>query len=230
MVAEVSIVMMKLKKIILTILKVIAVIFTVGLIPALLYFFFAKKVTSGEWLGFFGTYFGSAISIGFAYINTEQQLKKTYEKEIVDNLRDFLRSFEFYLNSLYDIQEARDEWLNKSRNIYNYKEMSSKILNVLNRTDSLLVELDSIMNQLKGDETEQINPAFKAWFEGYHSIYYIKSICNDFPANRMQEGVFMVEFDNNIANLNIESFIDQAVELKLAIANVYKKRLKKVIS
>ena len=70
MVAEVSIVMTKLKKIILTILKVIAVIFTVGFIPVLLYFLFSKKVTPGEWLGFFGTYFGSAISIGFAYINT----------------------------------------------------------------------------------------------------------------------------------------------------------------
>lgn len=233
MVVEVSIVMTKLKKISLASLKVITVIFTIGLIPVLLYLIFAKKVTSGEWLGFFGTYFGSAISIGFAYINTKQQLKKTYEKEIVDNLRDLLRSFELYLKSLGNLYDVRNDVLYDQiflRDIYNYKEIGDKILYVLNRADNLLVEFDSIMNQLKENETEQINPAFKAWNDRYRSFHYIKYVCNNLSPEKVEEPGFKAYFVKNIERLDLTEFIAQTEEFKLAIAKVYKKRLKKVIS
>lgn len=214
-------------------INIISAALVIIIIPILIYYFFAKQATLGEWLGFFGTYFGSAISIGFAYINTKQQLKKTYEKEIVDNLRDLLRSFELYLKSLGNLYDVQNEVLYDQvflRDIYNYKEIGDKILYVLNRSDNLLVEFDSIMNQLKENETEQINPAFKAWNDRYRSMHYIKYVCNNLSPKKVEEPGFKTYFVKNIERLELTDFIAQTEEFKLAIAKVYKKRLKKVIS
>lgn len=230
MVAEVSIVMTKLKKIILTILKVIAVIFTVGFIPVLLYFLFSKKVTPGEWLGFFGTYFGSAISIGFAYINTRYQFKEKYEKEATDNLYKLLKKNKSLLNSLYDMQEKLKMLIEEETRIgigigtrVTDFELPDMISTAMSQIEIFLEEFPFVMNQLTRIENEHIMSKYDNWYKGYSSIDFLKSYSKQRQDYRYDTDNFSYNFIKK-AHYCLANFIDESVELESALSTIYKER------
>lgn len=220
----------KWKKLNLITLKIIAVVFIISFIPALLYLFFKKQATLGEWLGFFGTYFGSAISIGFAYINTKYQLKKAKDKDVIDDLHNLLRSTETVLNYLDDLNQTIVQFsgtVDSANNLGfngNYQEMfqiiSKKFSNVVAQTSNFKIDFCSLMDRLEKSETEKIEPKFEKWYGWYHVIYINKSL------------VYMeiTKSDNNESEGYIPEFIKLTKELKLSIEEVYKKRMETYIN
>lgn len=207
--------------------NIIGAALVIIIIPILIYYFLAKQATLGEWLGFFGTYFGSAISIGFAYINTKYQLKKRYEKEIVDNLHKLSREIQAFLNPVYDLQETLNQMLNE-KNLMQSKndvrELVKEIPNVIAQTDNFTIEFDYVMNQLEKIETKMISPIFKAWFDSYHSFYIIKSISNNYSTQKVLDGYSI----SHLLKI-IEIFINKSLDLKSIILKVYDKRMKETI-
>lgn len=207
--------------------NIIAAAFVIIIIPILIYCFFAKQATLGEWLGFFGTYFGSAISIGFSYINTKYQLKKRYEKEIVDNLHKLSREIQVFLNPVYDLQETLNQMLNEKNLMQSkndVKDLVKEIPNVIAQTDNFTVEFDYVMNQLEKRETKVISPIFKAWVDSYHSFYIIKTISNNYSTKKVLDGYSI----SHLLKI-IEIFIDKSLDLKSIILKVYDKRMMETI-
>ena len=208
-------------------INIIVAALVIIIIPILIYCFLAKQATLGEWLGFFGTYFGSAISIGFSYINTKYQLKKRYEKEIVDNLHKLSREIEAFLNPVYDLQEILYQMLNEEKLIQSkngVRDLVKEITNVIAQTDNFTVEFDYVMNQLEKRETKVISPIFKAWFDSYHSFYILKSISNNYSTKKELSGYSI----RDLLKI-IEIFIDKSRDLKSIILKVYDKRMKETI-
>lgn len=200
-------------------INMIATALVIIIIPILIYYFLAKQATLGEWLGFFGTYFGSAISIGFAYVNTKYQLIKEHEREVIDNLHGLLRSADILLNSLNDSYSAIIEYVEENSDFLIDSKISKKlqtIYNSMSQLDTFKVDIDFVMNQLSQSEREMISPKFKKWLDSYKSIDNLKFINKD--------GDLSYSYKEEL--ISIKKFMKLSKELKLSIANVCDQRVK----
>lgn len=200
----------------------IAAALVIIIIPILIYYFLAKQATLGEWLGFFGTYFGSAISIGFAYINTRYQLKKEYEKEITENLHSLLRSTDILSNSLKNLRYAIYVFTLEKRFPSlkpNYSKYLQVISNAMSQIDDFKLDIDSVMNQLRQSEKEMIRPQYKKWLDDYNHLQFLKRIETS-NALRYPTAERIIKC--------IDNFIKISNEIKFLIKKVYEKRTEKI--
>lgn len=210
--------------------NIVAAAFVIIIIPILIYYFFAKQATIGEWLGFFGSYIGSAISIVFAYINTKIQLEKNNEKEVIDDLHNLLQSTETILSFLEDLDETlanvyRDK---QSLKLFDididiqkiYQIISQKFFNVATQINNFKVNFGTIMDRLEKSEIEKLEPDFKKWFDWYRIVYSSKSLINIYSleANSNRSG-------RNGLEGNIPTLIKATKELRSSIKDVYNKRM-----
>ena len=196
----------------------IAAALVIIIIPILIYYFLANQATLGEWLGFFGTYFGSAISIGFAYINTKFQLKKTNEKDIVDNLYNILRTLEIISSYLDNLRITILN--NKTIDQKTSKQINQEIFNVEVKINNFDIDFATLSNQLKKDEFKQIKPKFNTWFDNCDVIFSIKYadpyILHDITLSKKRDWI-----------KQINKLLKSTNELKLSIAAVYDQRIEK---
>ena len=195
--------------------KIIVAALVIIIIPILIYCFLAKKATIGEWLGFFGSYIGSAISIAFAYINTMIQLKKTNEKEIIDDLHNLLRTAQIisrYLDSLRATM-LDDKTMDQATS----QQFAQKIFNVEIQINNFSLDYTTLINKLKKNEYENIEPKFNTWFDDGYIIF---SIMNTTP-NGLLDKTFLKK-SNWIEKIN--NLIKSTEELEFSIAKVCDKR------
>lgn len=198
--------------------------------PILIYYFFAKQATIGEWLGFFGSYIGSSISIAFAYINTMIQMKKTNEKEVIDDIHNLLLSTETILSYLEDLDETLANVSNskQSPNLFGididiqkiYQIISQKFFNVATQINNFKVDFGTIMDRLEKSETEKLEPYFKKWFDWYRNVYSAKFLINIYSIEANRDGS-----DRNGLEGNIPELIKATKELSSSIKDVYNKRM-----
>lgn len=205
--------------------NIIAATFVIIIIPILIYCFLAKQATLGEWLGFFGTYFGSAISIGFAYINTRYQLRKEYEKEITENLHSLLRSTDILLNSLKNLRYAIHVFVLEKdfpKLKLNYSKYLQVITNVMSQIDDFKLDIDSVINQLRQSEKEMIRPQYKKWLDDYNHLQFLKRIETSTPLR------YPIGHSTERIIEHIDNFIKISNEIKFSIKKVYEKRMEKI--
>ncbi|MCT6888254.1 MAG: hypothetical protein M3Z87_01135 [Lactobacillus sp.] len=199
--------------------------FVIIIIPTLIYCFLAKQATLGEWLGFFGTYFGSAISIGFAYINTRYQLRKEYEKEITENLHSLLRSTDILSITLKNLRYAIYVFTLKKKFHglkVNYSKYLQVIVNAMSQIDDFKLDIDSVMNQLRQSEKEMIRPQYKKWLDDYNHLQFLKRIETSKPL--LDSTIYPAE---RIIK-SIDNFIKISNEIKFSIKKIYEKRTEKI--
>lgn len=158
--------------------------FVIIIIPTLIYYFFAKQATIGEWLGFFGSYIGSAISIVFAYINTKIQLGKTKEKEVIDDLEKLLRSAQIisrYFDSLKTTM-LDDKTMDQATS----QQFAQKIFNVEIQINKFGMDYAALINKLNKKEYENIDQKFNTWFD---DCYIILSIMHTTPSGLLDKAL-----------------------------------------
>lgn len=210
--------------------NIIGAAFVIIIIPILIYCFFAKKATIGEWLGFFGSYIGSAISIAFAYINTMIQMKKANEKEVIGDLHNLLLSTETILSYLEDLDETLANVSNnkQSSNLFGididiqkiYQIISQKFFNVTTQVNNFKVDFGTIMDRLEKSEIEKLESYFKKWFDWYRIVYSGKFLINIYSIAANRDGS-----DRNGLEGNIPKLIKATKELSSSIKDVYNKRM-----
>ena len=210
--------------------NIIGAAFVIIIIPILIYCFFAKKATIGEWLGFFGSYIGSVISIAFAYINTMIQMKKANEKEVIGDLHNLLLSTETILSYLEDLDETLANVSNnkQSSNLFGididiqkiYQIISQKFFNVTAQVNNFKVDFGTIMDRLEKSEIEKLESYFKKWFDWYRIVYSGKFLINIYSIAANRDGS-----DRNGLEGNIPKLIKATKELSSSIKDVYNKRM-----
>ena len=188
-------------------INMIAAALVIIIIPILIYYFLANQATLGEWLGFFGTYF-----------NTKFQLKKTNEKDIVDNLYNILRTLEIISSYLDNLRITILN--NKTIDQKTSKQINQEIFNVEVKINNFDIDFATLSNQLKKDEFKQIKPKFNTWFDNCDVIFSIKYadpyILHDITLSKKRDWI-----------KQINKLLKSTNELKLSIAAVYDQRIEK---
>lgn len=185
------------------------------IIPILICYFFAKQITIGEWLGFFGSYLGSLISIAFAYFNTMIQLKITNEKEVINDLENLLRSAQIMLRYLDSLNTTMHN--GSIMNQATSQQFIQKVFNVEIQINKFGMDYSALSVKLKENERENTDLKFNTWFD---DCSIILSIMNT-PLNGLLNKTLLKK-SNWIKRIN--NLRKSTYEFELSLSDVCEKR------